>query len=194
MNSIFLNQYTLVLDACVLAPMPIADTLLRLGEAEFYVPKWSNQILLEVREFLKGRGKTQQQIDHRFEQMSAAFEDACVTGYEDLIESLTLPDKDDRHVLAAAIRGHAHSIVTENVKDFPEAETEKYGITVQKVDTFLVDQYDLNPNRFISVLMRQAAAARVDPSQLLVKLNAPSLGKLLRLGTGSVKHSSRKQS
>ncbi len=46
-------------------------------------------------------------------------EDALVTGYEDLIEGLHLPDLDDRHVLAAAIRGRADVIVTANVRDFP---------------------------------------------------------------------------
>ena len=33
-----------------------------------------------------------------------ALSDAMVTGYENLVESLELPDRDDRHVLAAAIR------------------------------------------------------------------------------------------
>jgi hypothetical protein len=54
--------------------------------------------------------------------MNEAVRDCLVTGYEDLIESLTLPDPDDRHVLAAAIRAGAEVIVTYNLKDFsPEA-------------------------------------------------------------------------
>jgi predicted nucleic acid-binding protein len=42
------------------------------------------------------------------------------TGYESLIPSLSLPDKNDRHVLAAAIRCQASAIVTFNLKDFPQ--------------------------------------------------------------------------
>ncbi len=151
------------------------------------MPKWSHQILLEVRRFLEQRGKTKRQIDHRFEQMALAFADACITGYEDLIESIRLPDQNDRHVLAAAICDHAQTIVTENIKDFPAAETEKYGIIAQTVATFLVEQYDLNRNLFISVLLRRAAEAGVEPEGLVGKLNAPSLSNLLKLGSAPVR-------
>jgi predicted nucleic acid-binding protein len=181
-NFIFLNQYSVVLDACVLGPMPVADLLLRLGEAEFYVPRWSNGILTELRKFLLGRGKSEQQINHRIEAMSSAFEDACITGYEDLITSLLLPDPDDRHVLAAAIRGQAHSILTENIKHFPAERLDPFGIAVQRLDGFLVDQYDLNPNLFISVLKAQAKERDVDAERLLTRINAPVLSSLIKLG------------
>ena len=46
--------------------------------------------------------------------MDTAIPDALVTGYDGLIEELTLPDADDRHVLAAAIRAQASVIVTSN--------------------------------------------------------------------------------
>ena len=58
--------------------------------------------------------------------------------------SLTLPDPDDRHVLAAAIRGQAHLILTENITHFPAKTLDVFGITVQRLDGFLVDQYSLN--------------------------------------------------
>jgi hypothetical protein len=41
--------------------------------------------------------------------------DAVVTGYEDLVDTLTLPDPDARHVLAAAIVGQDEVIVTRNL-------------------------------------------------------------------------------
>jgi predicted nucleic acid-binding protein len=182
-NSVFLNQYSVVLDACVLGPMPVADLLLRLGEAEFYVPRWSNSILAELRKFLVSRGKSERQVDHRIDAMSRAFEDACITGYENLISSLTLPDPDDRHVLAAAIRGQAHSILTENIKHFPAKTLDVFGITAQRLDGFLVDQYDLNPNLFISVLKAQAQERNVDAERLLEKLNTPVLRSMIKLGT-----------
>jgi predicted nucleic acid-binding protein len=114
--------------------------------------------------------------------MSKAFEDACVTGYEDLIPAINLPDPDDRHILAAAVRGRADSIVTQNMKDFPETEIDKYGVTIQRLDAFLVDQYQLSPNRFISTLKAQAKHVNVAPQAILQKLSAPSLQQVLRMG------------
>ena len=61
--------------------------------------------------------------------MDSAFEDyeALVTGYEHRIESLSLPDPDDRHVLAAAIECGASIIVTANLKDFPDSQLKQSG-------------------------------------------------------------------
>jgi len=51
-----ISQYVAILDACVLAPMPIVDTLLRLAEEpSFYAPKWSTHILQELERTLKGK-------------------------------------------------------------------------------------------------------------------------------------------
>ena len=57
--------------------------------------------------------------------------DALVTGFDELIPSLTLPDPHDRHVLAAAIHGRADVIVTKNLKHFPAAALTRYGIEAQ---------------------------------------------------------------
>ncbi|APB34892.1 hypothetical protein GlitD10_2554 [Gloeomargarita lithophora Alchichica-D10] len=51
--------------------------------------------------------------------MDRSVPDCLITGYESLIPSIELPDKDDCHVLAAAIRGGVDVIVTFNLKDFP---------------------------------------------------------------------------
>jgi hypothetical protein len=59
------RQYSAVLDACVLAPMPLADTLLRLAEESFFVPKWSAEILHEVGTTLAKFGYSVQQIERR---------------------------------------------------------------------------------------------------------------------------------
>jgi len=72
-------------------------------------------------------------------------EDALVTGYENLIEGLHLPDPDDRHVLAAAIRGRADVIVTANVKDFPADVLTPFEIETQHPDEFIRHLLDLAP-------------------------------------------------
>ncbi len=71
---------------------------------------------------------------------------ALVTGYEDLIEGLHLPDPDDRHVLAAAIRGRADVIVTMNLQDFPAKALKPHGIVAQHPDEFVVSLVDLAPS------------------------------------------------
>jgi hypothetical protein len=77
--------------------------------------------------------------------MDMAVPDALVTGYEGLIPALTLPDPNDRHVLAAAIRCGASAIVTFNEKDFPPDEIAKYGVHTKHPDHFIRDVDGLNP-------------------------------------------------
>jgi hypothetical protein len=92
--------------------------------------KWSKEIHNEwKRNLLKKRPDlTAEQLDRTSELMAQALPDACVTGYEDLIEGLTLPDINDRHVLAAAICCNASVIVTFNLKDFPSTALRPFGI------------------------------------------------------------------
>lgn len=74
--------------------------------------------------------------------------DALVTGYEHLIPALSLPVPNDRHVLAAAITGRCDVIVTNNVRDFPLAACEPFGIRAQRPDDFLCDLLDRAPGSF----------------------------------------------
>lgn len=76
--------------------------------------------------------------------MDAEFPDSLVAGYEGLIESLDLPDPDDRHVLAAAITCHAHVVVTANLRDFPKSSLSHFSVAAQHPDDFLLDQLDLH--------------------------------------------------
>ena len=83
--------------------------------------------------------------------MDAHFPDCLVEGYEPIIDNLQLPDVDDRHVLAAAIRGQAEAIITFNLKDFPASILEPFGIQAIHPDEFLSDMYELKPSDAISV-------------------------------------------
>ncbi|MDP2996375.1 MAG: PIN domain-containing protein [Bryobacterales bacterium] len=176
------NQYTIVLDTCVLAPMPLCDTLLRLAEEPAtYVPKWSDDILRELRSTLIKMGYAPAQAERRIEAMSAAFEDAKVTGYENLVPSLT-NDIKDRHVLAAAVRCQAHAIVTSNVKHFPLESTAPYDVEVLTPDEFLVRQFCRDQDRVIEKLQDQARARQIRTEELLALLakRVPELTQRVR--------------
>jgi hypothetical protein len=66
-----------------------------------------------------------------------------------LIETLTLPDSKDRHVLAAAIKTNANIIVTNNLKDFPIGYLNTFGLSAKNADDFITDTIDLNQKRAV---------------------------------------------
>lgn len=70
--------------------------------------------------------------------------DCLVIGYEELEIRDQLPDENDAHVLAAAIKSQSQIIVTFNTKDFPIEVLRKYDIEAQHPDTFLRAQLDLS--------------------------------------------------
>jgi hypothetical protein len=105
-----------------------------------------------------------------------------VTGYEDLVESLTLPDPDDRHVLAAAIRAAAGVIVTFNLKDFPVGVLAPYNIEAQHPDEFLAALFDVAPGPVCSVVKKQREALRNPPKtaeEVLATLESQGLVQLI---------------
>lgn len=116
------SPYPVVLDACVLYPSLLRDLLIRLGLKSLYQPKWTAAIQKEWQSnLLKNRNDlTSEQIIQTGQLMNEAIPDAMVIGYEGLIESISLPDPDDRHVVAAAVICNAEVIVTTNLKDFPK--------------------------------------------------------------------------
>lgn len=176
------NEYIAVLDTCVLAPMPLCDTLLRLAEdPAFDIPKWSAGIMRELRSTLRRMGYTAAQAERRIVAMESAFEDARITGYECLVGAMT-NDPKDRHVLAAAVRCGAHAIVTHNVKHFPPESAKPYDLDILTPDAFLIHQFHFNGELLIEKLEAQAAARCVPLDALLDRLchAAPACVKLLR--------------
>lgn len=181
-------MYTALLDACVLVPNSLCDTLLRLAERGFYRPLWSARILDETAWALRVVHPEipDDRIRRRQKAMNATFEDALVEGWEPVCAGLDLPDPDDRHVLAAAIRGGAQAIVTFNTKDFPEHLVPS-GVALAHPDEFLLDQLDLHPGMALQVLTEQASDLSNPPSDLAGVLNrlercgAPRFADAVRL-------------
>ncbi len=150
-----------LLDASVLIPMPICDTLLRSAEAGLFTPRWSADILVEIERNLRP-WIGDEPARRRLAAMQVAFPRAMVTSYEHLIEAMTNHPK-DRHVLAAAVAGDAGLIVTANLRDFPSSTLEAYGILARSPDSFLVDLLTRQPTRLIGVIRSQAAGLRNPP-------------------------------
>lgn len=112
---------TVVYDANLLYPAPLRDFLIRLAKSGLVRARWTDAIHDEwIRNLLRNRPDlTTEQLERTPRPDEPAVPDCLVTGHEKLIDKLTLPDPDDRHVLAAAIRAKANTILTVNTRDFP---------------------------------------------------------------------------
>ncbi len=159
------SPFTVVYDACVLYPAPLRDFLMWLGLSGRFRARWSADIHDEwKRNLLKNRPDlSRQQLDRTSDLMDRAIPDGLVEGYQDLIRGLQLPDQDDRHVFAAAIRCGASVIVTFNQKDFPAEVLRTFGIEAQHPDVFIGDLLDLDTASVVAAAQRHRAALKNPP-------------------------------
>jgi predicted nucleic acid-binding protein len=183
------NEYSAVLDACVLVPMALCDLLLRLAEEPaMYRPLWSTRILGETARALKTKlGRADEEIAWRLNQMSEAFPESMVVVPGELLRAVEcIPDEDDKHVLAAAIMARANAIVTQNTRHFPTECLAQFGVLCQTPDDFLTHQYHLYPQLLLDKLDDQAAgiAQTRDFVVSSLKRMAPEFCKLVELHKG----------
>ncbi|QLH64484.1 PIN domain-containing protein [Serratia symbiotica] len=159
------TPYPVILDACVLYPSFLRDLLIRLGLTGMYQPKWSATIEDEwQRNLLATRADlTPEQIQRTATLMNKAVPDAMIIDFEPLIDSVDLPDVDDRHVVAAAVRSNAEIIVTFNLKDFPASALDAFGIEALHPDDFVMDMFDLNRALVLSAVTTQRSNLRKPP-------------------------------
>jgi predicted nucleic acid-binding protein len=156
-------QFHAVLDASVIIPAPLNDTLLLAAEARLYRVRWSIDILEEDHRNLVSAGLTDSdRAARRIAAMRRAFPRATVGGYQAMIDRMTKHPK-DRHVLAATVAAGATIIVTSNLRDFPAHVLAPYGITALSPDQFLVRLDDLTPGRMSAIVIRQASIMRQPP-------------------------------
>ncbi len=160
--------FTALYDACVLYPAPLRDFLMRLALTDLYRARWSDRIHDEwIEALLKRRTDLDREsLERTRTLMNSHVRDCLVTGYESLIDALKLPDPDDRHVLAAAIRTRAHVIVTFNLGDFPEDYLAQYGIAAQHPDEFITHLLDLSPAAVCAAAKRQREGLRNPPKSV----------------------------
>ncbi|MDB5339112.1 MAG: hypothetical protein JWN70_4731 [Planctomycetaceae bacterium] len=177
-----MSGLTVVYDACVLYPAPLRDLLMHLAVTDLYRAKWTDAIHDEwTRNVLRDRPDLRpEQLQRTRDLMNAHVLDSLVAGFEPLIPDITLPDPDDRHVLAAAIHCGADVIVTFNLKDFPEDVLQPYGIRAQHPDEFLTDQLQFESSAFCAAVNRHRASLKIPPktvAEYLKTLEAQGLAQ-----------------
>lgn len=174
--------FIVVIDANILFPFTLRDTVLRAAHAGLYQVRWSATILDEMeRNLVSTKTVTAPQAAKLRAKMEDVFPEAMVTGHEPLIDAM-LNHKKDRHVSAAAVKSGAQVIVTANLKDFKRLPD---GIEAQSPDEFLSNLFDLDKIRFVEILRSQAADLAKPPvtfDELLARIekSAPELIKHVR--------------
>ncbi len=152
-----MSKLIAVFDACVLYPAPLRDLLMHLATTDLFRAKWTNEIHQEwIRNLLKNRKDlTLSQLERTRDLMNSHVLDCLVEDYSHLIPTIDLKDKDDRHVVAAAIASHASMIVTYNIGDFPKIILDKYHISVYHPDDFVCHLFNLSNSKVIKAVQKQ---------------------------------------
>lgn len=181
----FANRYTAFVDACTLADTLRRNLLLTLAEAEFFRLRWSGIVLDETQSAIekirlgKGHADAAEKAKKARLQMVNAFEDAMVTDFDGFLPMCVgLPDPKDTHVLAAALKTQAATLVTENLKDFPESILTPLNIEAKSGDAFIADTIALGHGRAgsaIKDMRRRLKAPEMTADALLLQMEARGL-------------------
>lgn len=171
-------RFKAVLDTNIIFPVILRDLMFWFAHHDLYTPKWSGNIFDEWKRVMTRKGVSEIEALKRVEKANIAFPDALVRNYEALVDDLELPDKDDRHVLAAAIKANANVIVTNNLKDFPTEYLETFGLIAISADDFLTDIIDLNHEKALTAFKEMVLHKRnpaMDEYQVLESLRKNGL-------------------
>lgn len=172
-------SFVVVYDACVLHPSTLRDLLIRIAQTGLVQAKWTEQILDETFVSVGERYPDipRENLDRTRKLMCLAVRDCLVLNYEPLVAALDLPDPNDRHVLAAAIKSGAQVIVTDNLRDFPAEALAQWDIEAKSPDDFVLDQLHLD-SPAVHVAVQQIADTWRNPPGTAEDV----LGKLERSG------------
>ena len=135
-----------IFDACILYPFHLRNIVVQAAVDRLIDARWTDEI---HDEWIRSLAADVPAIP--FDRLQAtrrlmddALPEATVSGYEDLIPTVNLPDPDDRHVVAAAI--------TWNLRDFPAKALAEHGLCSQTPDDFLAELYDQVPDLTVGSL------------------------------------------
>jgi predicted nucleic acid-binding protein len=166
------NDFSALLDTCVLLPISLCDLLLRLAEdPALYKPRWSAEILAELERNLQGEKfrLSPEKACYRIACMESTFPEAMIQGYDSLTDSMPNNQK-DRHVLAAAVFGRCDAIVTANSRHFPLEYLKRFGIERLTPDEFLIHQWHLDRDLVLEKIEYQVTVCKVDMHRHLALL------------------------
>jgi len=176
------DRFLVLLDANVLYPFRKRDVLLRFYNAGLFRARWTERILDEwSSNLLQARPDMRTSIEAQQSKMREVFPEALVSSFEHLEAGLTLPDENDRHVLAAAIQCGAQHIITDNTRDFPMRELDQFDIEAIEADEFLSRTFDLYTAEAMSVLRDLRShyhKPAYSPSEFVLDLTAKGMPKL----------------
>lgn len=178
-----------VFDACILYPFHLRNIVVQAAVDRLVEARWTDAIHEEWIRNLAANAQAipMERLQITRQLMNDALPTAMVTGYEEHVPAVALPDPDDRHIVAAAIAAKASLILTWNLRHFPESELKKFGLQRMTPDEFLSGLFEKVPDLVIGSLANarrnlsksQVSAAdfiRVLESQKLVQL-AKSAGR-----------------
>ncbi|WP_338846888.1 PIN domain-containing protein [Massilia sp. W12] len=148
-----MTKQRVILDANILYGSFSRDLLLSLFAAGMYEAKWTEKITQEwVGHLLENnKNTTQEKLTRTIRLMNAIPPAALVSHYEQFIEQVTIPDKDDRHVVAAAIACGAQKILTWNLGDFPNKILKIFGVQAESPDAFIYELLLASPVEVIKI-------------------------------------------
>ncbi len=181
-----MSSLVVVLDACVLFPASLRDTLLRAAYENLYRVQLTDDILDEVeRNLVKTAHLSEYKAQKHMEVIREEFPDAFITHHRPLIAVMPNNEK-DRHVLAAAVASRAQIIVTQNLKDFLQDYLAPFEVTAQPPDSFLITLFHNYPDEMIRIMKEQAKDLHNPPMTVgevlnSLSLHAPKFTNMLRL-------------
>lgn len=181
----FANRYTALIDACSLADTLRRNLLLTLAEAGFFRVRWSAPIMEETERAIakiarrKGLQDAEVRAARARAHMERAFPEASVDDFALWLDAAALlPDAGDRHVVAAALKTQAQTIVTENLSDFPHEALDPLRIEARPADDFIADTIALDIGRAVPAIRAMRLRLQrpaIDSERLLLDLEARGL-------------------
>jgi predicted nucleic acid-binding protein len=184
-----ISTFTAFIDANVFYGARLRSLVLFVAQSKLYRVRWSERVHDEwidsVVKKTKRPSVTRESLQSTRNDMNEAILDCLVDNYEHIEKVIKLPDPKDNHVLAAAIHGHASTIVTFNLKDFPQDYLSQFNVHATHPDEFLVGAYHISPDLFIEAVRKDLIHYRkptltfAEYVEALRKAGVPKLADLL---------------